>query len=104
MMKPSLRIEAGTQHLALVLADEQTAGRGRSGRRWATPPGAGLAFSLVLLSPPMEPNLLSRLTGLGAVAIQRALESKLGLHAQVKWPNDVLIEGSKVAGVLVEAH
>lgn len=97
-------IEAGARHLSLVVADEQTAGRGRAGRRWVTPAGTGLAFSLVLLSPPIKPGSLSRLAGLGAVAVGQALESKYGLPAQVKWPNDVLLEGRKVGGVLVEAH
>jgi BirA family biotin operon repressor/biotin-[acetyl-CoA-carboxylase] ligase len=88
---------------ALVVADEQTTGRGRFQRRWYTPPGAALAFSLVLLSPPFDPHNLSRLTGLGAVAVRNALLKLYALPSQIKWPNDILIGESKAAGVLVEA-
>jgi len=95
---------AGAPNLALVVADEQTAGRGRAQRHWLTPPGAALAFSLVLLSPPFEPQLLSRLSGLGAVAVRHALEKRYALHPQIKWPNDVLLNQHKIAGILVEAQ
>lgn len=100
--------------LALVVADEQTAGRGRLRRIWYTPPGSSLAFSLVLkqLTPEYfesgaSPGLyqsLSRLTGLGALAVCQALRQDYQLPALIKWPNDVLIARRKVAGVLVEAH
>ena len=91
--------EEGAPHLSLVLADEQTAGRGRRGRTWLTPPGAGLAFSLVFQQPFPTP----RLTGLGALAVCEILQSEYELAAQIKWPNDVLVGGRKLAGVLVEA-
>jgi BirA family transcriptional regulator, biotin operon repressor / biotin---[acetyl-CoA-carboxylase] ligase len=97
-------VEAGASHLALVVADEQTAGRGRVGRHWVTPPGAALAFSLVLLPPALNPGLLPRLTPLGALAVHSVLERIYHLPALVKWPNDVLVGGSKVAGVLVETR
>lgn len=97
-------VGAGAPNQALVIADEQTAGRGRAQRRWITIPGAGLAFSLVLLSPPLDPTFIPRLTGLGAVAIQKALIKKYGLPAEIKWPNDILVNARKVAGVLVDAH
>lgn len=96
-------IDGGAPNLALVVADQQTSGRGRAGRRWVSSPGGGLAFSLALLSPPLDRSLLPRLTGLGALAVQQVLNKKLALSAQIKWPNDVLIDGRKVAGVLVEA-
>ena len=100
--------EAGALDLALVVADEQTAGRGRQGRRWFTPPGAALAFSLVLRPQPgaeaILPEMLSRLTGLGAVAVVEALQQEYGLEAQIKWPNDVLLAGRKTCGILSEAH
>jgi BirA family biotin operon repressor/biotin-[acetyl-CoA-carboxylase] ligase len=89
---------------ALVIADEQTEGRGRFHRRWVTTPGAGLAFSLILLSPPLNPQLFPRLIGLGALAICNVLDQKYSLPALIKWPNDVLLNGRKVAGVLVEAR
>jgi BirA family biotin operon repressor/biotin-[acetyl-CoA-carboxylase] ligase len=98
---------AGATHGTLVVADEQTEGRGRHGRRWFTPPGSGLAFSLVL-----RPNLSSGAAGsrqlaawnlLGALALAEALEA-LGARPAIKWPNDVLLEGRKVAGVLLEVE
>lgn len=96
-------IDDGAPTGALIIANEQTAGRGRLGRRWSTPPGAGLAFSLALLSPPLEPSNLSRLVGLGALAVCDALHKEYDLPAQIKWPNDILISRRKVAGVLVES-
>lgn len=103
-------VDAGAPDLALVVADEQTAGRGRQGRSWYTPPGAALAFSLALRSdlrrtPALEaPTYLARLTALGAVAVCHALDQLYGLPAQIKWPNDVLLHRRKVCGVLAEAY
>jgi BirA family biotin operon repressor/biotin-[acetyl-CoA-carboxylase] ligase len=105
---------AGAPDLSLVVADEQTAGRGRLQRRWFTPPGAALAFSLVLsssspaLSQPEDGfiALMPRLTVLGALAVCDTLNAALPpmLPAQIKWPNDVLATRRKLAGVLAEAH
>jgi BirA family transcriptional regulator, biotin operon repressor / biotin---[acetyl-CoA-carboxylase] ligase len=86
--------QAGAPHGTAVTADEQTAGRGRQGRGWATPPGSALAVSLVIRDP--DP-LLSLRAGL-------AVADLAGAGARVKWPNDVLVDGRKVAGVLVEGH
>jgi len=97
-------IETGAPHFALVIADEQTAGRGRLHRRWVTRAGCGLAFSLVLRSPPFDPQSLSRLIGLGALVFCRALQTQYSLSAQIKWPNDILLNGRKAGGVLVEAR
>lgn len=91
----------GAPHLSLVLADEQTAGRGRLSRRWLTPPGVALALSLILRPSPEESVLPSLYTGLGALALVEALKG-YGLGAEIKWPNDVLLQGRKVAGILVE--
>jgi BirA family biotin operon repressor/biotin-[acetyl-CoA-carboxylase] ligase len=95
----------GAPNLSLVVADEQTAGRGRMGRHWFTPRGSALAFSLV-----MRPEALSyasappaRLTALGAQSVCTVLRARYRVQAQIKWPNDVLVEGRKLAGVLVEA-
>jgi len=104
----------GAPHLTLVVADEQTAGRGRSKRRWFTPPGRALAFSLVLRPESLpfaaDPagkddgsSDFTRLTAAGALAVAAALETLYGLEAQIKWPNDVLVGGRKLSGVLVEA-
>lgn len=87
--------------LSIVYAGQQTRGRGRMGRQWFTPPGAGLAFSLVLRPKGIEYENIGLFSGLGAVAVVTALK-KYGVTAQIKWPNDVLINGRKVAGILVE--
>jgi BirA family biotin operon repressor/biotin-[acetyl-CoA-carboxylase] ligase len=102
----------GARDFSLVVADEQTTGRGRAGRRWITPHGTALAFSLIL-RPALTPNPSpdygrgesfkpSLFTGLGALALVDALK-KRGLKPQIKWPNDVLLNGKKVAGILVES-
>ena len=88
--------------LSIVIADEQTNGRGRLGRKWFTPPKTALAFSLILRPTPGEIKNPTRVTGLGALALIDAI-SKLGLHAQIKWPNDVLINSKKAAGILVKS-
>lgn len=97
-------IDTGAPDRALVIADEQTAGRGRFQRHWITTPASGLAFSLILLSPPFDPQLISRLTGLGAIAVRDALQKIYALPAQIKWPNDILLDQLKTGGVLVEAR
>ena len=94
---------AGAPDLALVAAGEQTSGRGRSGRRWYTPAGTALAFSLVLRGGSQSLHHPARLTHLGALAVCQALREHYQLPAQVKWPNDVLVEGKKLCGVLAEA-
>lgn len=93
--------EAGAPHATLVLADEQTAGRGRAGRRWFTPPGSALALSLVLRPVIHAPP--GYVAALGALAVCEALEA-FGAQPTIKWPNDVLLLERKVAGVLPEAH
>ncbi|MGH2628600.1 MAG: biotin--[acetyl-CoA-carboxylase] ligase [Anaerolineales bacterium] len=92
----------GAPHGTLVLADEQTAGRGRRGRRWLTPAGSGLAMSLVLRPEQAGPSSAAAWNTLGALAVSEALRG-LGGQAVVKWPNDVLLGGRKVSGVLAEA-
>jgi BirA family biotin operon repressor/biotin-[acetyl-CoA-carboxylase] ligase len=93
----------GAADLSLVISDEQTAGRGRFGRKWYTPAGTALAFSLILRPTTAELEHSTRITGLGALAITDTLR-KLGLTPQIKWPNDILLDGQKVAGILVEAN
>ena len=95
--------ERGAPHLSLVVADEQTAGRGRGDRGWQTLPGAALAFSLIIRPGQNTAISTSRLTGLGALAVCDVLKSGYRLPAKIKWPNDVLVGNRKLAGVLVEA-
>lgn len=92
----------GAPDLSVVFADEQTTGRGRKGRRWHTPAGSALAVSVILRPEAGDATPISLFSGLGALALCDALE-KAGLQAKVKWPNDVLINRRKVAGILAEA-
>jgi BirA family biotin operon repressor/biotin-[acetyl-CoA-carboxylase] ligase len=85
---------AGAPHGTLVTATAQTAGRGRQGRTWAAPPGRALLMSLVLRAPDRMLPLAA------AVAVAEAA----GERAAIKWPNDVLLDGRKVAGILAEAR
>ena len=86
-----------------MVADEQTAGRGRLGRRWLAPAGTSLLCS-VQLRPQVDPQRLPELTGVTAHAAAEAIEAVTGLAAAIKEPNDLLIGGRKVAGVLAEAR
>ena len=90
---------AGAPEGTLVVADEQTAGRGRAGRRWFTPPGSGLAVSFVL-RPTLPGNRIGHLALLGGVATAQAIESLCSLRPQLKWPNDVWVNGKKLGGIL----
>jgi len=92
----------GAQDLSLVVADEQTMGRGRLDRPWFTPPRTALAFSLILRPTSAEKPLLSRTVGLAALALSDVLQT-LNLDPQIKWPNDILLNGRKLAGILIEA-
>jgi BirA family biotin operon repressor/biotin-[acetyl-CoA-carboxylase] ligase len=84
----------------LVVADEQTKGRGRRGRSWTSPPGTGLYCSIVL-RPRCAPDRLPALTLTAGVATATAIQ-QVGLVPQLKWPNDILISGRKVGGILTE--
>ena len=88
--------------LALVYAEEQTAGRGRGSRTWFTPAGTALAFSLVMRPQPTEVNNISLFSALGALAVSQVLEER-GLHSEIKWPNDILLNRRKVCGILAES-
>ncbi|MCY4144899.1 MAG: biotin--[acetyl-CoA-carboxylase] ligase [Chloroflexi bacterium] len=93
-------LEQGAPGGAVVIADEQSAGRGRNGNSWHTPPGAALALS-VIMQP--KASWLSRVTMLGGLAVCELAE-KLGCEdVGIKWPNDVQIAGKKVSGILCEA-
>jgi len=95
-------VSQGAPDLSLVVADEQTGGRGRMDRRWFTPPNSALAMSLILRPTQDEHAHPSRMTGLLALSLTESL-LELGLVPQIKWPNDVLLGGKKVAGILVES-
>jgi BirA family biotin operon repressor/biotin-[acetyl-CoA-carboxylase] ligase len=85
----------------VIWADHQTAGRGRFERTWLSPPGHGVLLS-VLLFPPDALRLPSMLTALAAVSVCEAVYATTQLQTRIKWPNDVLIRGRKVCGILVE--
>lgn len=90
-----------SQDGTLVVANYQTHGRGRHRRAWRAPRGKALLFSL-LLSPPPALHGLQLLTIIGAVSVSEAIKHLYGLAVSIKWPNDVLIEGRKVCGILTE--
>ena len=92
---------SGAKDLSLLVADEQTLGRGRMDRPWFTPPGTALAFSLIIRPSLDEKPHLSRLVGLAALSIAKSLQTR-GLTPEIKWPNDILLNRRKVAGVLIE--
>jgi BirA family transcriptional regulator, biotin operon repressor / biotin---[acetyl-CoA-carboxylase] ligase len=93
----------GAADRTVVFADSQTAGRGRRGRAWVDEPGASLLVS-VLLRPKLEPARLPLLSLAVAVAVAEALTAVAGVAARLKWPNDVLVDGRKIAGILLESR
>jgi BirA family transcriptional regulator, biotin operon repressor / biotin---[acetyl-CoA-carboxylase] ligase len=95
-----LLVGSGLAEGAVAATDHQTAGRGRLGRRWETPPGTAVLAS-VLLHPPRERHL-PELTMVAALATAEAVEAATDLSAQIKWPNDVMLNRRKVAGILAE--
>lgn len=93
----------GAADFSLVIADEQTKGRGRFDRRWVTRPGSSLAFSLILKPSPSEIQHLSLFAPLCGLAIHDAIQTLFNIEPQIKWPNDILIKRQKCCGILVEA-
>ena len=91
----------GAGDLSIVIADEQTQGHGKLNRKWFTPKGTALAFSLILRPTAVLRPHLSRTVGLAALSIADSF-SKLGLVPLIKWPNDILLSGKKTAGILIE--
>lgn len=85
----------------VIVADTQSAGRGQHGRSWQCPPGAGVLLS-ALLYPPQELRRPVLLAAWAAVAVCETIDKTIGMEAQIKWPNDVLIQGRKVCGILIE--
>ena len=92
----------GAEEGLAVLADEQTAGRGRLQRAWSSPKGAGLYFS-ILLRPALAPDRWPLLTFVAALAVGDALLEASEVHTDIKWPNDLLANERKICGILAEA-
>ncbi len=98
--------EGGAPHGALVVADRQTAGRGRRGRSWSSPAGSNLYFT-ILLRPRISPNKASMLTLVMALAVAEGISQACagsggGQKPGIKWPNDIVLDGRKVCGILTE--
>ncbi len=91
----------GVREGAVVFAESQTKGRGRLGRKWVSPAKKGLWFS-ILLRPNLRPPEATQLTVAAATGVRRGIEKFTGLKPVIKWPNDILFSGKKVAGILME--
>lgn len=91
----------GAAHKTLVMADEQTQGRGRRGRGWISPAGEGIFMSLIL-RPDLPPERVPMLSLHTALAVCMAISRATGMEARIKWPNDIVLGGRKVCGMLLE--
>ncbi|WP_304507048.1 biotin--[acetyl-CoA-carboxylase] ligase [Anaerotignum sp.] len=91
----------GAPEGTIAVAEQMTAGRGRRGRHWEAPAGSGIWMS-ILLRPTIFPSEASVLTLLAGLAVCQALEEETGLSPQIKWPNDILLNGKKLVGILTE--
>ena len=85
----------------MVVAEEQTGGKGRLGRKWSSAKYKGLFFTLILY-PPLIPSEANVLTLMTAVAVAEAIRNETGVAVGIKWPNDLLVDGKKICGILVE--
>jgi BirA family biotin operon repressor/biotin-[acetyl-CoA-carboxylase] ligase len=94
--------EADDPEGAVAAADHQTMGRGRLGRRWEAPPGTAITASVLLRPPDGAP--VQQLSLVAGLAVAETVEAALDLSAQIKWPNDVMVDRRKVAGILAEAR
>lgn len=95
--------EKGYQSGTLVVADKQESGKGRRGRSWVSPSGTGI-FMTLMIKPDINPNNASMLTLLAALAVAKAITSVTGEEALIKWPNDIVVNGKKVCGILTEMN
>lgn len=93
--------EDGAPHGTLVITEMQTAGKGRRGRNWSSPKGSGIWMTFIL-RPQIGPDRASMLTLVSAMAVQKVIEKETGLKAVIKWPNDIVVNGKKVCGMLTE--
>lgn len=96
-------VSRGAPEYSLVIAESQTAGRGRNGRKWVTTPGSSLAVTIVLHPSTREQEKLGLFSLLGGYSVLKVLKENFHINARVKWPNDVLIENKKTAGILAES-
>ncbi len=94
---------AGEAEGAVILAEEQTAGRGRAGRKWHSEVGTGIYVTL-LLRPRLSPAQAPVLTMLAGLSLHSAILGQTGLNTELKWPNDILLQGKKIGGILTEMH
>lgn len=94
--------EEGAPHGTLVVADRQDKGKGRRGRGWVLPAGVAIAMSIVLKPETLYPGNAPMLTLVSALAVVRAIREQTGIEAMIKWPNDIVIDGKKVCGILTE--
>ena len=105
-VRAKLEANQGAEHGTLIVADMQTAGRGRRGREWSSPSGKNLYFTLIL-KPDFSPEKASMLTLVMVMAVAEALDKNIG-HLEtgegfgIKWPNDLVINGKKICGILTE--
>lgn len=95
--------ETGVPDGTLVVAETQSAGKGRRGRQWLSPKGTGIWMSLVL-RPDIPPDRAAMLTLVAALAVSDGIEAVTGLKAEIKWPNDIVINGRKLCGILTEMN
>lgn len=95
--------EKGYPSGTLVVADKQESGKGRRGRSWVSPSGTGI-FMTLMIKPDINPNNASMLTLVAALAVAKAITSVTGEKAMIKWPNDIVINGKKVCGILTEMN
>lgn len=93
--------EEGSPHGTLVVADRQSAGKGRRGRSWVSPGGTGIWMS-ILMRPQIPPMHAAMMTLVMALAVCEGVERETGLKTQIKWPNDIIIDGKKICGILTE--
>lgn len=95
--------EKGYPSGTLVVADKQESGKGRHGRSWVSPSGTGI-FMTLMIKPDINPNNASMLTLVAALAVAKAITSVTGEEALIKWPNDIVVNGKKVCGILTEMN
>ncbi len=95
--------EKGYPSGTLVVADKQDSGKGRRGRSWVSPSGTGI-FMTLMIKPDINPNNASMLTLVAALAVAKAITSVTGEEAMIKWPNDIVVNGKKVCGILTEMN